>query len=460
MKSMSQLKYYYGVQLRVYPDCRQKRMIKVNSNDSSYYYNKLVALHTELYHLKQCKFWIKQNEIRKAEIKLWLRGTYIKKGTPFLNDKYLDSLSLANAKRNYQTAWKNYRSGLQHIPTFHAKRQHPYENRYQTNCLYHKNKNGKYVGSVKILDKHHLRVPKLGKLRLAFLRNRVWNHRTRMRIGTVTIYKNPLNHYYVSLQLASDYPFVNALPKTNGIYGYDLNTSNFSYDTDRNEVPNPRYYQHKRHRLERLDRVVSRRRRHNRGRSLRSCRNYQKSRQIRAKVSRSVKNQRGNFLNNHSKKLVENQDWIFGEDLKSSNMLRNHRLVQNISDVGWREYITMLQQKSAMYGKHYVLVDSKYTTQICHHCGYNMSKHGYKLTLKDRQWTCPRCGIHHIRDYNAALNIRTRGIRKVITSFYTVLITFFRMATHGSKTVWLSYLATWLSGVTDVSKLVASDQIR
>ena len=40
-------------------------------------------------------------------------------------------------------------------------------------------------------------------------------------------------------------------------------------------------------------------------------------------------------------------------------------------------------------------------------CGY---KHD-TLTLKEREWTCPECGIHHDRDANAAKNLDGEGKR-------------------------------------------------
>ena len=48
-----------------------------------------------------------------------------------------------------------------------------------------------------------------------------------------------------------------------------------------------------------------------------------------------------------------------------------------------------------------------------HDCGFVMGSDGTeKLTLADREWVCPRCHVHHIRDYNAALNILEKGLQK------------------------------------------------
>ncbi|MBS7687781.1 transposase, partial [Limosilactobacillus fermentum] len=50
----------------------------------------------------------------------------------------------------------------------------------------------------------------------------------------------------------------------------------------------------------------------------------------------------------------------------------------------------------------------------CHECGFVMGTAGTeKLTLADREWTCPKCHAHHVRDHNAAQNILTKGIIKL-----------------------------------------------
>ena len=48
--------------------------------------------------------------------------------------------------------------------------------------------------------------------------------------------------------------------------------------------------------------------------------------------------------------------------------------------------------------------------QICHCCGY---KNPITKDLSIREWTCPNCGEHHIRDVNAALNLKENAIKTV-----------------------------------------------
>jgi putative transposase len=146
---------------------------------------------------------------------------------------------------------------------------------------------------------------------------------------------------------------------------------------------------------------------------LRDSKNYQKQRLLVAKLHQKVRNQRRNFLQNLSTKLIKNHDVIVAEELRSANLLKNHALAMSISDVGWRSFLGMLDYKADLYGRTFVKVNPKNTTQTCHECGFVMgTEDTQKLTLKDRQWTCPKCGAFHIRDHNAAQNILAKGLEK------------------------------------------------
>ena len=118
-----------------------------------------------------------------------------------------------------------------------------------------------------------------------------------------------------------------------------------------------------------------------------------------------VSNQRRDFLNKLSTQLVREYDVIAVEDLRVRNMLKNPNLARSISDASWSEFFRMLSYKSAWYGKTFIKVPASYTSQTCNDCGYIK-----KLTLKEREWVCPNCGVLHDRDINAAKNILARGI--------------------------------------------------
>lgn len=412
---MSKLAYHFGLKMRIYPSTKQKQIIQVNSDISRTVYNKMVAIDQELYRLKQVKLPIDTIQARISELESRKNARNMSNHYQYMQDERIDSLTKANAIQNYQKSWKMYRKVHKAgTPNFHKK---SYRQSYQTNCQYGKNKSmDMFSGSVRFIDKKHIQIPKLGKLRVSGSYRRILDKKTDIRIGTVTISKDNADRYFVSMQLGSDTPFVETLPKTNSQIGIDLNTENFLTTSDGRIIDNPRYYRVIKHKLAKAQRTLSRRelRAKKENRSLRDSKNYQKQRHLVAKLHDKIRNQRNNFLNYLSMVLINNHDLIVAENLRSSNLLKNHALAMSISDVGWRSFLQKLEYKANLYGRTFITVDPKNTTQICHTCKFVMGTDGtQKLTLKDRQWTCPQCGAFHIRDHNASLNILDKGLAKL-----------------------------------------------
>ena len=415
MKKMSDLAYHYGLKMRIYPSSQQKKIIDLNGNIARTVYNKMVAIDQELYQLKQIKLPIASILLRIEELEKRKNARNMSNHYPYMQDKNIDSLAKANAIQNYQKAWKMFRKVHRTgTPKFHKK---GYRLSYQTNAQYGKGtKMDVYSATVKFLDHKHIKLPKLGRLRVAGSHRRIIDKKKDIRIGTVTVSKDSADRYFVSMQLGSDTPFVNKLAKTNSQIGIDLNTENFLTTSEGKVIDNPRYYRMIKGRLAKAQRTLSRRERRAKKekRSLRNSKNYQKQRRLVAKIHDKIRNQRNNFLNVNSTRLINNHDLIVAENLKSKNMLKNHALALSISDVGWRSFLQKLAYKADLYQRTFIVVHPKNTTQTCHDCGFIMgSGNTEKLTLKDREWTCPACKAHHIRDVNAAKNILSKGLKQL-----------------------------------------------
>ncbi|RYL91525.1 transposase, partial [Sporolactobacillus sp. THM7-4] len=112
------------------------------------------------------------------------------------------------------------------------------------------------------------------------------------------------------------------------------------------------------------------------------------------------------YLHKLTTRLVKENDVIVIEDLKTKNLLHNHSLARAMANQSWREIRRMLEYKCEWYGKQLIVVSPYKTSQICSHCGYDDGKH----TLDIREWTCPKCHVHHDRDINAAKNILNVGL--------------------------------------------------
>ena len=418
-KAMKIFLYHFGLKVRIYPDYQQRKIIKINSDASRFVYNEMVYINLELWKFGNPKIYIKGVTEKISELNLLKNSTAeLKNKYFFLRDKNVDSLAIDNAKQNYQKAWKLYREIHSHgTPNFHRK---TYLESYQTNPHYKTTDEAHLTNAnVKFLDEKYIQLPKLGKIRFKGSSKRLqklfeMDKQHEIRIGTLTIKKDGCGDYYLSMQLASDEPFVKTLKFVGSKVGIDLNLENFYADSFGNIIDNPRYYRRAKKRLKNAQRILSRRilRAKKDKRPILTAQNVQKQRKFVAELQSRVMKRRDSFQHILSAALIKNHDLVAAEELRSKNLLKNHALAMSISDAGWQSFLSKLEYKAKLYGRIFITVDPKNTTQTCSCCGHVMSGEN-KLTLKDREWLCPKCGAHHIRDVNAAKNILSKALQSV-----------------------------------------------
>ena len=118
--------------------------------------------------------------------------------------------------------------------------------------------------------------------------------------------------------------------------------------------------------------------------------------------------------------IVRNHDFIAVEDLRIADMTRSARgtverpgrnvaaksgLNRSITEQSWGIIISQLDYKTQWYGREFVKVDPKYTSQTCSGCGVVASGN-----RQDKTYNCGSCGLRIDADTNAAVNILRRGL--------------------------------------------------
>lgn len=108
------------------------------------------------------------------------------------------------------------------------------------------------------------------------------------------------------------------------------------------------------------------------------------------------------FLHKTTHYLVSNYDTLCLETLKASNMMKNHKLAQSLSDISIGRFNDILLYKSEWFGCNLLKIGQfEPSSKMCV-CGV-VNK---DLKLSDRTWECKSCGEIHNRDLLAANNIK------------------------------------------------------
>jgi putative transposase len=218
---------------------------------------------------------------------------------------------------------------------------------------------------------------------------------------SATFKRTAVGHWFVTLVAEFEMPAAKAPIREERAAGFDavLQPPNYLVGSDGSEIPAPRYYRTMQKKLRRAARNFSKCKKHSR--------NSAKARIRLSKVHNRIANLRQNFLHQLSHTLVEKWDVLCFEDLNLNSLVKTKH-AKSWLDAAFGELLRQCEYKMLWNSKHFVKVDRFFpSTKLCSKCGYKNND----LSLSDRQWICPECGTQHIRDFNAATNLKVEGLR-------------------------------------------------
>jgi len=354
--------------IRAYPNGAQRRLLARWFGASRWLWNTALEIRSEAYRV--CGLTLTGNDISR-----WLTQWKRTPGHEWLTEA--PATCLTECLRDQDAAFRNFFAGRARYPRFKRKNT--------SVSLRFQNAGVAWARGV-------VSLPKLGSLKLAEPLPAV------ARPDLVTLSRDAAGCYHVSFGVQVP---TSLLPITHRVVGVDVGLTHLATLSTGEKIPNPKHFHARLRYLRQQQRCLARRQKGSRRREkqrLRVARAHDRVRQVRLCTLHAL-----------TTRLVREFDLIFIEDLNVKAMARGLH-ARAIHDVAFSEVRRQLTYKSNWYGKILEAVDRWYpSSKTCSACQYRLDV----LRLDERRWTCPRCGVNHDRDVNAARNLLAEGLRQL-----------------------------------------------
>lgn len=355
---------------RLYPNKTQQQQLAKNFGCVRFIYNQMLAERIEVYkNLKDSPEALKSYKYKTEK--------QYKEEYEFL--KEVDAVSLVQTNRDLVQAYKNFFRRIKTNPAnpgFPKFKSRKSRNSYRT-----------YGRSIRVdFDNKQIKLYKLGWIK--YKDDRTFN----TSIRNVTVSQNKAGHYYVSILVEED---IETKPINGNTIGIDMGLKDYITDSNGEKVEHPKYYHKIEKRIKKLNRELSRKKN--------GSNNRKKARIRLARKHEKLNNQKRDFLNKLTSKIIDENQIIILEDLNIAGMIQNKHLAKSIQQSNWFEFKIKLMYKANWYGREVKVVERFFpSSKTCSVCGEKNTE----LKLKDREWTCTNCNMNHDRDINAAINLK------------------------------------------------------
>jgi putative transposase len=371
---MQRLKYKY----RLFPNKTQEQQLNQIVGSCRYVYNFYLENEIELYKHTGKFNW---------QIDNCCLLTNLKKQQPFLQE--VPAVALQQSIRRLHTSLKQAmpgRKARKGFPKF--KSRHENEQSFRMVMITSKqNKDKLLVNRSRHIKDNKLVISKSLKVRMKMHRELPDN----IDFSSFEV-KRKNNKWYVTFNIE-----VPKQPKVKIVkaVGIDINSKKYVF-SDHHVLMIPKFLSENQVKIKQLQRELSRKKK--------GSNNRAKARLKLARLHEHIANQRWDWFNKETKRIVDNYDLICLEDLNVKEI--QQRFGRITRDNLFGAFRSMIEYKAELYGKYVSIIDRyEPTSKKCSSC----QKIHASLKLSERTYNCPSCGVEIDRDLNAALNIVRAG---------------------------------------------------